>query len=405
MMFLTSVSSYKSVLFTALVVSFTFFLAGCGGGSSDSPIPITPDFTVSDLDGKASMHGISLGLQGSGDGNFKGWLDMTSGNIIGGYFANSKGLEAPLTGGSISVKETGEFSGTAVAAGQYNYDVYSGKISQSKDIFVWVDTSADVGTNDLSMAIKEGGTYATSDLAGTWHMFGTSVNGGAFGGDSEGTLWGSYDINANGNMDGGSLSTSDDIDMSVVGGTLAMNSDGYINGTVTVFAGQDFDVTFDSGKMDPSKNIMFITTQTEIGSSELMVLVKGGGTFSTADMEGKWYLHGVSMGGDFGGLAISGSLEQDASGKVIDGDYSLVGEATGLQPIPATFTPGGTMALNASGELSGSIDVTIHGTPQGDIHSTITIVSGKMAPSKNIVVFVVKTSIGQNALMISIKGN
>lgn len=72
---LTSVLGYKSVLFTALAVSFMLFFTACGGGGGDgSTTPPTPDFTASDLEGNWSMHGVSFAFTGSplGDGTFKG---------------------------------------------------------------------------------------------------------------------------------------------------------------------------------------------------------------------------------------------------------------------------------------------------------------------------------------------
>jgi hypothetical protein len=121
-------------------------------------------------------------------------------------------------------------------------------------------------------------------------------------------------------------------------------------------------------------------------------------------MEGKWYMYGVSTGGLSGKTTVTGSLQQDAAGQVIDGSLSFVGESSGLQPVPATVIPGGTLALDVNGELSGSSHSTTH-TPQGDVNSTMTITSGKMAPSKNMSIWVLKTDVGQNGFVISIKGN
>lgn len=306
--------------------------------------------------------------------------------------------------------DNGEFNGTIVAAGPSGpatLNINGGKMASSKDILVFVETSTDMGSVDLGTVVKQGGTFATSDLAGTWHLFGPSVNGGAFGGATEGTIWGTFELDANGGIIGGDISTSDDMNMSAVGGALVMNSDGELTGTITASVqGQEFNVTVDSGKMDPSKNIIFMTDQTgqPINSNELIVAVKSGGTFVTSDMGGKWHLYGVSTSGALGKLTVMGSIEQDVSGKATDGSLSFRGELSGLQPVPATIIPGGTLALSGNGELSGTGDMTIQ-TPQGDQNSTMTIVSGKMTPSKKMSVWVLKTDDGQNGFVISIKGN
>ena len=147
-----------------------------------------------------------------------------------------------------------------------------------------------------------------------------------------------------------------------------------------------------------------MVSQTAFGSNELIAAVKSGGTFAASDLAGKWYTYGVSTGGALGKQTITGFIEQDVSGKVTDGGLSFIGELSGLQPVTATVAPGGTLALNGSGELSGLANATIH-TPGGDVNSTMTILSGKMAPSKNMSFWVFKTDDGQDGFVISVKGN
>lgn len=392
----------RSVLAT-LALGFTLLMTGC---SSDGDGGSTPDFSVSDFDGNWSMHGISFGLPGSGDYNLKGLVSLDgSGKVVGGDFATSDGLEAPLTGGSLVMQENGEFNGTIVIAGQFNLDLYSGKMNPSKNILVGVDLSEDIASNGLGALIKNGGTFATSDLKGKWYMFGPSVGGEL--GSPEGTVWGTFELDENGSVTDGIISTSDGLSVSAAGGTIAMNSAGEVNGTITAeFATNELNVTVDSGKMDPSKSIMFMTSETgaPLNSNELIAAVKSvGGTINTTlALKGKWYLYGVSMGSTFGKLTITGYMDVDAEGKVTDGVYISRGEETALEPLPAQILSG-EMHFENDGTIGGRVVANIN-TGSQEINTTITLKSGRLSAAKDVAVIVTDDDLGENAFMIGIKG-
>lgn len=394
----------------ALSLVFALGMTGCGGGGGGGDGGgSTPEFTVSDVEGNWTAKAISFALTGnpSGDGTFIGGINFdASGNVFEGYFEDSSGLQLPISSGAVSMQDNGEFNGTIEAAGQFVFDVYSGKMAPSKEIIVWTDTSTDIGSIDLGVAVKEGGTFATSDLQGKWYLFGPSV--GADLGSPEGTIWGAFELDENGSVTDANISTSDGLSFSATGGAIAINSEGELNGTITAsFGGQNFIVSVDSGKMELSKNIMFMTSETgsPLNSNELITAVKSavGTEFTTADLEGTWYLHGVSMGSTFGKLTITGNMDVDKDGNITNGVYIATGEETGLQPLPAQILSG-EMHFNNDGSIVGSAVASIN-TGSEEINSTITMQDGRLASTKDVAIMVTDDDLGENAYIIAIKGN
>lgn len=391
---------YKTML-SAFALVLSVGIVGCGSNDSSAP-----DFTVSDIEGNWSVEGISFALTGNpfGDANFKGWNHMdSSGNGIGGYFESSSGLAAPLSSGSMSVKDNGEINGTVVAAEIYDIDFNSGKMDSSKDFIVWVDTSTDMGSIGLGVSVKRGGTFGTSDLEGKWYLFGPSV--GTEQGSSAETLWGSFELDKNGNISDGNITTSNGLTVSSKRGAFAINESGDINGIITASdKEEDLNVSFDSGKMVLSKNIMFMTSETgnPPNSYQWISAVKSADNVNLADFEGKWYLYGVSMGSMLGKLTITGYIDVDKEGKITNGVYNSTGEQTGLQPLPAQMLSG-TMHFEKGGNIVGTAIAYIN-TGSQEINTTVTIKNGRLSTTKDVAIMVTNDSIGEDAFLIGIKG-
>ncbi len=111
--------------------------------------------------------------------------------------------------------------------------------------------------------------------------------------------------------------------------------------------------------------------------------------FTTSDLSGTWYVHGVSSGGTNPGT-IRGTVVANSSGQITGGSY-IHSDGT-----VATLT-GGALTINEAGVLSGNATT--------DIGINISVISGKMEASKNMLSFVDATDFGELDLVIAIKGN
>jgi hypothetical protein len=110
--------------------------------------------------------------------------------------------------------------------------------------------------------------FTTSDLSGTWYIYGASS-----GGTSEGTIRGTVVLNSSGQVTGGSYNHSDGTVASLTGGAITINGSGVISGAATTDIGVDISIA--SGKMDSSKNILSFVDSTNYDEFDLIFAVKG----------------------------------------------------------------------------------------------------------------------------------
>jgi len=224
--------------------------------------------------------------------------------------------------------------------------------------------------------------FSSSDLSGTWYIYGASS-----GGTSEGTIRGTVVLNSSGQVTGGSYNHSDGTVASLTGGAITINGSGVISGSVTTDIGVDISIA--SGKMDSSKNILSFVDSTNYDEFDLITAIKSEGTFTTSDLSGMWYIYGASSGGTSEGT-IRGTVVLNSSGQVTGGSYN---HSDGTV---ASLT-GGAITINGSGVISGSVTT--------DIGVDISIASGKMDSSKNILSFVDSTNYDEFDFIFAVKGN
>ncbi|MGA3207407.1 MAG: hypothetical protein ABSE05_06245, partial [Syntrophales bacterium] len=157
-------------------------------------------------------------------------------------------------------------------------------------------------------------TFTTSDLSGTWYVFGVS-SGGNYAGTSKGTMV----LNSSGSITGGSYTTSAGTSASITGGSFAINSNGVIQGAAYTNIGITISST--SGKINSSKDVISLVDSTNAGEYDLLVLIKAGGTFTASDLSGTWYVFGVSSGGNYAGTS-KGTMVLNSSGSITGGSYT-----------------------------------------------------------------------------------
>jgi hypothetical protein len=102
--------------------------------------------------------------------------------------------------------------------------------------------------------VKSGGSFATSDLQGTWYLYGLSF-------DETATMYwgyGTMQCDSSGNVTGGNVTYSDGETETLTGGTLMLSSFGEVSGTGT---SDGYASTFDDGKMDQGKtSLAYVAT-------------------------------------------------------------------------------------------------------------------------------------------------
>jgi hypothetical protein len=366
-----------------LFLSFLLMIqiTSCGGGNDAPGISFTPGtpFITSDLAGTWHIFATNGAISNdttSGNivqGNLRGMLSINSlGQVSGGSYARSNGGMASITGGLITIDNAGVLSGSATTNLGVSFYIGSGKMDSSKTLISFV-ASTNYGEFDFFTAIRDGGSFASSDLADTWYIFSTS------GDYAKMTISDAGNGAAVNNSPGGGFLTID--------ASGLLTGDGFITtnfGTVLYLTNSGLE----KGKINSSKDMMSFAASTISGKFDLAMAIRAGGSFIPSDLAGTWYIYGSSSSGA-NKATISGTIVLDSSGQVTGGSY--IRSDAGM----ASFT-GGTMTIDNTGVLSGSVITNI-----GD---NVNLSSGKMNSSKGIMSFVA-TNGSELDFLICLKGS
>jgi hypothetical protein len=205
----------------------------------------------------------------------------------------------------------------------------------SRDMSVMAATFTDNTFGPAMMiAQKRGGTFATSDMTGTWRF--QRLKAGSDN-TTSGWAYGTIEF-ISGSASITSMTTNSGVGG---GGNFFFSMDN--NGIMT----EALDASF-HGVMSTDKS-MIVATDTVGGNPELWVLMKGTtGTFSTADMMGDWVMHAVSSGNPGSRGWTYGHSIVDASGN--DTFTGMMGSAGPVSTTQMTFQmSGGVMTMGAGG--------------------------------------------------------
>jgi hypothetical protein len=147
-------------------------------------------------------------------------------------------------------------------------------MDQDKGIIVGVDTGVG-GPLSIVALIKGGGSFATSDLQGTWHLYVLDDGPSSIepGGDIPSWVRGTLAINADGSITGGSAVSSDGPSFTFSGGSLSITSSGIVSGTVDI-VGEDSE-SISQIKMDQDKSIIVGVGTNSSGEPSIIALIKG----------------------------------------------------------------------------------------------------------------------------------
>jgi len=231
-------------------------------------------------------------------------------------------------------------------------------------------TACGGGGGDAASGPVPGTPFITSDLAGTWYMYGTngaSVGVPPAGSIDAGNFRGKLFLDALGQVPitGSSFTRSTNQSVSFTGGVIGMDSSGAVSGSATTSLGVYF--YFDSGKMDSSKNILSFVVHTSSNEYYLVTAIRAMGGFSSLDLAATWYVFGA--GGDYGQITVS-----DAS--------------NGIRATIASPGGGGFFAIDGNGLVNDTYSGTSYvNTGSGALY----LKQGKINMAKDVMTFVAGT--------------
>lgn len=247
-------------------------------------------------------------------------------------------------------------------------------IKWSSFLFVFFLTS---GLNVLGFAQ----TFQTSDFSGNWYAYSVEVNPNI---QAVYWFWGNTNVDESGDVSG-TFYGPDGSGMAVSGGQITLDSKGVVSG---YFSASGSTSTIVHGKMDPSKTKGTGVSVGSDGTMDLLTFIKGGGTFTSSDIQGSWYQYVMVIDPTTSAVYWAYGLLN------IDGSGNATGDFIGADG--STVSVNGKLSLNSSGIMAGDATLLTNG-----FSSTQTIVHGKLDQSKTSGTYVsISTDKSDNSMNI-----
>ncbi len=251
------------------------------------------------------------------------------GTVSGVNWTNSNGTTESLPsgggGGSGNTDRQIEIGfGTQLSGGLGNNNYsWTGGINANDDVMALTDGN----TDDLNVLVRNAGSYAISDFAGTWRISGQNY-------------FGFVTVGNNGNVTNGFITLNNGLGSAVNSGTVTLNAAG--QGVLDIVTGfgsghSDFSNLSLSFTLNAHKDVA-VANPTGLGTgidADLTVLVKSGKNYSSANYVGQtWTVAGVNGSGTLTFLSAT--------------------NFTGLitRPGQAQEQFGGTYTLSADGQIT-----------------------------------------------------
>jgi hypothetical protein len=218
-------------------------------------------YNQTDLAGTWYSYGISSG--GAYEGTTRGTFTVNTYGAVSGTTTHSDGSTISITGGTLAVNSAGVFNGNLSTNAGLSINA-AGLIEPSKEHASAICQTT-LGEKDLIVLVKSGGSFTTSDLAGTWYFHMANESG---------VFHGTAILNSSGQVTGGSYSSVSLGISNVVlnGGSLSINSSGVLSGSVRAADGMV--VTLSQGKMAPTKKFMALVGTSNGGAHDFAILHK-----------------------------------------------------------------------------------------------------------------------------------
>ena len=186
----------------------------------------------------------------------------SSGTVSSGQYRGPDGTTIDLTSGQFSIGANGKITAAFSFEGGLSSQVMDGMVDYLKTFAVFVDLD-NTGRMGFDIALKKGGSYLSTDLAGTWIFYNFTIDTVQ---DIAYWVYGNGTIDDSGNLTG-SYTAPDTSQFTISSGQATIDSSGEITGSFTV-AGVATE-TIQSGFMDQNKTMIVFVGTSDNGQMDL----------------------------------------------------------------------------------------------------------------------------------------
>ena len=358
-------TSWKAQVGTFVVGSNTISVTATDSAQNETvkTLAVTyKPFTSADLKGK--WYFVSSGFDTSTVASWTGYgvITIDAANKFSASYPDE--TSSGEFSGTLAVNSDGTISGSVIVEGSALI-ITDGKMDEDRSMFTLM-----MGT-EMVTAVKRVSGFQQTDLAGKWYMYGVSTSPDL---NSAGEL-GTMTCNNSGKITSGSLTNTLNGQYTVTAkytftGNCSMAADGGFLGTMNTTYRSATSKEAYSGQMSAQKSIAIMRSSVNLDATDIdnkIVLVKDGGEFTLADLDGRWRLEGIHNNKNDGEVYY-GYLNI-ASGKVVDGVIN--GEA---------LVAGAQFSITATGVVTGSLK-----TNSGNKYS---ITTGRLDSTKKIMTLI-----------------
>jgi len=297
------------------------------------------------------------------------WYEKDTSSVAAGYgdltFDAAGGVTLSMSLGGVTVSETGTYD--VVGSGDLSITIAGetmhGGISADGSRIVFADDVSAAGAEaSITVATEDGTGLSAASLNGPYDV--------AFFGEDATTIYSGYGTFT---FDGAGT-----VDVSVESGGVTVTT----SGTYTVNASGDLAVTVSGevldGRVSGDTQVITFTDNAAVDDAEIDVGTKRGSGFTTASMNGEYFLVGFTDDGSGGFMSGAGALDFDGNGNV---DITLKIDAT------TSITIAGTYTVSAVGELTINAGSTSEGAVSADSSMlTFAETAGSSDPQINVAV-------------------
>ncbi|MHC4489058.1 MAG: YybH family protein [Planctomycetota bacterium] len=328
------------------------------------PAGFAAAFTTADLEGTWNVRG--FGVRGnSGGWGYGTYTFIQTGRFTGTYNTSTGHTESPS--GMLSIDEHGVIR--AIDFGGLT-STYHGVMSRNKTMMVSTGTGGD-GSYQLHLLVKAGGTFNTSDLQGTWVYHGLVAGQRPI--HQPGWYYGSMTMDSAGNATFSPVTDSEgNNDYTPYPAEFSITEDGLVTSPMP-----KAEIPF-NGVMNHGKDMIVAVATMVPGHSDsvrgynLIVMQKENlGTFTTIDLSGTWYWHGLASGDDTawkGWFYCMTTVDCIGSFSVVPGSYLNSSGETDI-------AHSGTMSITSDGIITILAKPDAHGIMNIDKDMIVTIMN------------------------------
>jgi hypothetical protein len=186
----------------------------------------------------------------------------SSGTVSSGQYRGPDGTTIALTSGQFSIGANGKITAAFSFEGGLSSQVIDGMVDSLKTLAVFVDMD-NTKRMGFDIALKKGGAYQSTDLAGTWIFYNFTIDTVQ---DIAYWVYGNGTIDQSGSLTG-SYTAPDTTPFTISSGQATIDSSGEITGSFTVDGVAT--ETIQSGFMDQNKSVMVFVGTSDNGQMDL----------------------------------------------------------------------------------------------------------------------------------------